>query len=114
MKQTELWAKARNTLLNKLKCSVADEILFVDDRLVKYDPAGSIRVKRADLFRLDDDTRWATYIDPRPTWLHFNLLTIADAFSVVTLRRSETSLPVDDVATTPVNVSTEPKTARVE
>jgi hypothetical protein len=114
MNARELWATARRALIAKLGRSLDHDVLFADDRLVTYDVPASIRVKRSDLFRLEDDVRWAGYLDPRPTWIHFNLLTIEPTLSVVTLRRSDDSMLAGDERAIPVNVSAEPTRARIE
>ena len=114
MKTSELWATARRRLVTELGCSIAGDVLFVDDGHVRYEIPDTIRVSRSDLFGLEDHARWAGYLKPRPTWIHFNLLTVDSSLSVVTLRRSDRSMSASDERSPPVNVSAEPTQAQVE
>jgi hypothetical protein len=109
----EVWAIARRRL-QELGCAVPESISFVDDRQVRYDIPDRICVSRSDLFEIGDGQQWRTYLDPPATWLHFNLLTVADGPTVVTVRRSPQSLAEDDPRSPPVNVSVEPTPARLD
>jgi len=110
----EAWAIARRRLIEDLGCEIADPVSFVDDVVVEYAVPDRISVSRGDLFGLDDDERWQPYLSPRPTWLHFNLLTVERQPHVVTIRRSPDSMAAGDRRATPVNVSAEPVPARVD
>lgn len=114
MTASEAWAEAKRRLTEDLGSSLADTVLFVDDELVTYDLPDRIRVRRTDLFELDDAGSWEHFLAPRPTWLHFNLLTVDPGLSVVTLRRSREAMAPDDDRGTPVNVSAERVRADVD
>jgi hypothetical protein len=107
MTSAEAWAAAKSQLTDQLGISVPATILFVDDELVTYELPDRIAIKRSDLFSVDDKRAWESFLRPRPTWLHFNLLTVEPAFSVVTVRRSQQAMDRDDERATPVNVSAE-------
>jgi hypothetical protein len=80
-------------------------IYFVDDARVKYDRGPAIYVRRKDLFQLYAHHRWAEFLCPRPTWLHFNLLPNVEGLSIVTLCRSPVTMAEDDPRPIAVNVS---------
>lgn len=114
MTAAEAWAEVRRRLKEDLGSEVAGAVLFVDDDFVTYDLPDRVRVKRSDLFGLDDAGSWEPFLVPRPTWLHFNLLTVDPELTVVTLRRSPEAMAPDDGRATPVNVSAERVRADVD
>jgi hypothetical protein len=114
MTSAEAWEVARRRLVDELGCEVPATVSFVADATVDYALPDRISVRESDLFGLDDDDRWQPFLSPRPTWLHFNLLTIDRERKIVAIRRSGASLAADDRRATPVNVSAEHAPAHIE
>lgn len=91
----EVWALAQSRG-EHLRSIAREDALFVDDDLVTYDQPIQIVVRRDDLFSLDDTDAWQPFLEPRPTWLHLNLLLTPGAEKILTVRRSRARMSAAD------------------
>jgi len=112
MTPAQAWEIAHRRLVDGLGQNLPADALFVDDDDVLYGQPDGISVRRSALFELDADW-WKSVLEPRPTWIHFNLLAIDGERSILSVRRSRLAMSPDNPQAPAVNVSAESSSARL-
>jgi len=77
--------------------------LFALDNSIDYsdESRGTVRIRRHDLFSLEEDDRWSSTIAPGASWVHFTYLGRVAGKPLLSIRRG----PTTNIAVPAINIS---------